>query len=311
MAVLRPTSLADACAALAAEPGSVPLAGGTDLMVEVNAGRRLPPTVVSLAGIDELRGWSVDDRGAGLGRVLRIGACTTYTELLDPTVASVAPSLSQAARTVGSPQIRNAGTIGGNLATSSPAGDTLGVLTALGATVEVASVGGTRSVAVPDLVVGPKRNSLEAGELIAAVEVPVLDGPQEFLKVGTRSAMVISVVSLAAAVDVAGRSIRMVAGSASPRPARLTAAEKRAESVCDWDGLAVGSPRAPSPGDLDAIAELVRDAVRPIDDHRSTADYRRHALGVLATRALVRMIGSPFVGADAASPHRSGQEDAA
>ncbi len=309
MAVLRPTSIADACAALAAAPDAVPIAGGTDLMVEVNAGRPLPDTVVSLAGVSELRGWSVAERDGS--RVLRIGACTTYTDLLDPGVATLAPSLSQASRTVGSPQIRNAGTIGGNLATSSPAGDTLGVLTALGATVEVVSTNGSRSVAVTDLVVAPKRNSLEPGELIAAVDVPVLDGPQEFLKVGTRSAMVISVVSLAAAVDLAGRSIRMVAGSASPRPGRLTAAEEVAEAACDWDGMAAGSPRPPSAGDLAAIAGLVRDAVSPIDDHRSTADYRRHALGVLATRALTRMIGSPFDRPGAAGPDPSGQEDAA
>ena len=291
MAVLRPTSIADACAALAHDPGAIPIAGGTDLMVEVNAGRRLPDTVVSLAGVRELRGWTTVETDDG-STTLRVGAGTTYTDLLDPAVARLAPALTQAARTVGSPQIRNAGTLGGNLATSSPAGDTIGVLVALGASVEIASAGGSRTSTVADLVVGPKRSSLEPGELIVAVQVPVLGGPQEFLKVGTRSAMVISVVSLAAAVDPGGRSIRMVAGAASPRPERLSDAERLAEAACDWEGLDAGSPRPPGPEALDVVAAAVRDAVRPIDDHRSTADYRRHALGVLATRALVRMLST-------------------
>jgi CO/xanthine dehydrogenase FAD-binding subunit len=287
VAALRPTSLADACAALAAHPGAIPIAGGTDLMVEVNAGRRLPDTVVSLAAVSDLRGW--DELADGTGRFLRIGAGTTYTELMDARIAALVPALSQASRTVGSPQIRNAGTIGGNLATGSPAGDTLPVLAALDATVELVSAGGTRTLPVTDFVTGPKRTALSPSELIAAVTVPVLRGPQEFLKVGTRSAMVISVVSLAAVADLDRKGVRLSAGAASARPARATAAEDLARQRCDWEGLAAGEPSPPDPDDLALIGELVRQAVAPIDDHRSTADYRRHAVGVLAARAVGRM----------------------
>ncbi|UDY35486.1 FAD binding domain-containing protein [Dermatobacter hominis] len=288
MAVLRPTSTADACAALADHPGAIPLAGGTDLMVEVNAGRRLPDVVVSLAAVEDLGGWYLVDADEG-PPVVRIGATTTYTALMDAGLARLVPSLAQAARTVGSPQIRNAGTIGGNVATGSPAGDTLPVLTALDATVELASVGGTRTLPVVELVTGPKRTALEPGELVAAVHVPVLRGPQEFLKVGTRSAMVISVVSLAAVADLDARSVGLAAGAASARPGRATDAEELAAAVCDWDGLAAGDPTPPGREDLARIGELVRGAVAPIDDHRSTADYRRHAVGVLAARALARL----------------------
>jgi CO/xanthine dehydrogenase FAD-binding subunit len=283
---------------MAAHPGAIPLAGGTDLMVEVNAGRGLPDTVVSLAGVTELRGWEVLDGGPG--RSVRVGATTTYTDLLDAGFAALAPALSQASRTVGSPQIRNAGTIGGNLATGSPAGDTLPVLAALDATVELVSVDGTRSLPVVDLVTGPKRTALGPGELIAAVTVPVLRGPQEFLKVGTRSAMVISVVSLAAVADLDARRLRLSAGASSARPQRATDAEDLAAELCDWDGLEAGEPVAPTPDALARIGELVRRAVAPIDDHRSTADYRRHAVGVLAARA-VRRIFEPPTGTDTRS----------
>jgi CO/xanthine dehydrogenase FAD-binding subunit len=276
VAVIRPTSIADACAALADHPGAIPLAGGTDLMVEVNAGR-------------PLRGWSVD-RDDGRPTV-RIGATTTFRELMDDELAGLVPALAQAARTVGSPQIRNAGTIGGNLATASPAGDTLPVLTALDATVELVSADGSRSLPVTELVTGPKRTALAADEMVAAVHVPVLEGPQEFLKVGTRSAMVISVVSLAAVADVAARRIGIAAGAATARPQRATEAEELAAAACDWDGLVAGAPTPPSPEDLARFAAAVRAAVAPIDDHRSTAEYRRHAAGVLASRAIERLFG--------------------
>lgn len=291
MAVIRPTSIADACAALAEHPGAIPIAGGTDLMVEVNAGRRLPEIVVSLAGVAELRGWDTHVDGDGRPTV-RIGAGTTYTRLMDAGIADLVPALAQAARTVGSPQIRNAGTIGGNLATGSPAGDTLPVLTALGAAVELADASGSRTVPVTELVTGPKRTALRPGELVVAVEVPVLRGPQEFLKVGTRSAMVISVVSLAAVADLDAPGVRLSAGAATARPTRATAAEELAAATLDWEGLAAGSSRVPSAAELDAVAAAVRESVAPIDDHRSTADYRRHAVGVLVSRALARMFAT-------------------
>ena len=184
---------------------------------------------------------------------------------------------------MGSPQIRNAATLGGNLATASPAGDTLPVLAALDAEVELRSVDGTRRLALDEFVVGVKANALVPGELIVAIRVPVLDGPQEFLKVGTRNAMVIAVTSLALVVDQPGRTVRVALGSVAPVPVRAVEAEVLAAERLDFDGLT-----APDADLVDRFADLVADAARPIDDHRSSAAYRRHAVGVLARRALAR-----------------------
>src|SRR3954466_14600490 len=175
MTVTAPTSLADALAALADEPGSLVLAGGTDLMVQVNEGMRRPgpAPVLALAGVPELRAVRRE------GDDLVVGAGVTYTELMGAPVAHAAPALAQAARTVGSPQIRNAGTLGGNLATASPAGDTLPVLVALDARVEIASRSERRVVPILELFSGPKRTVLRANELITAVRLPAWRGPQD------------------------------------------------------------------------------------------------------------------------------------
>ena len=271
-----------ACAALAADPGALVLAGGTDLMVEVNRGGRTVGDVVVIDRVPELQGWDRE------GDVLRLGASLTYAEMADPALASLVPALAQAARTVGSPQIRAAGTIGGNLATASPAGDTLPVLAALDAEVEIRSHQGHRTVPVDEFVIGVKANDLAPGELIAAVRVPVLDGPQEFLKVGPRNAMVISVASLALVVDRIGRTVRVGLGSVAPVPLRAIEAEVMIAARLDWVG-----GRSPTIHDVERFAELVADATRPIDDHRGSADYRRHSVGVLARRALVRAFGEP------------------
>jgi CO/xanthine dehydrogenase FAD-binding subunit len=271
-----------ACAALAADPGALVLAGGTDLMVEVNRGGRTVGDVVVIDRVPELQGWDRE------GDVLRLGAALTYAEMADPALASLVPALAQAARTVGSPQIRAAGTIGGNLATASPAGDTLPVLAALDAEVEIRSHQGHRTVPLDEFVIGVKANDLAPGELIAAVRVPVLDGPQEFLKVGPRNAMVISVASLALVVDRGGRTVRVGLGSVAPVPLRAIEAEVMIAARLDWAG-----GRSPTIHDVERFAELVADATRPIDDHRGSADYRRHSVGVLARRALVRAFGEP------------------
>lgn len=276
-AVRSPASLDDALDALAADPGLVVLAGGTDLMVQLNYGVRRPAGVLSLRRVPGLRGWRVDD-GA-----LVLGARTTYTELLDPGLATLAPALAQAARTVGSPQIRNTGTIGGNVVTASPAGDTLPVLVAAGATVELASATGRRAVAVTEFLTGPKRTALAPGELVVAVRLPVAAGPQEYLKVGVRNAMVIAVASCALVVDVAARRLGVALGSAGPVPVRCGEAEAFAAAGIDW---AAGTPAPPEV--LAGFAERVAAAAAPIDDHRATAAYRRHACGVLARRALAR-----------------------
>lgn len=282
MTVTIARTLNAACAALAADPGALVLAGGTDLMVEVNRGGRTVGDVVVIDRVPELQGW---DREGG---VLRLGAALTYAEMADPALASLVPALAQAARTVGSPQIRAAGTIGGNLATASPAGDTLPVLAALDAEVEIRSHQGHRTVPLDEFVIGVKANDLAPGELIAAVRVPVLDGPQEFLKVGPRNAMVISVASLALVVDRVGRTVRVGLGSVAPVPLRAIEAEVMIAARLDWAG-----GRSPTIHDVERFAELVADATRPIDDHRGSADYRRHSVGVLARRALVRAFGEP------------------
>ena len=271
-----------ACAALAADPGALVLAGGTDLMVEVNRGGRTVGDVVVIDRVPELQGWDRE------GDVLRLGASLTYAEMADPALASLVPALAQAARTVGSPQIRAAGTIGGNLATASPAGDTLPVLAALDAEVEIRSHQGHRTVPLDEFVIGVKANDLAPGELIAAVRVPVLDGPQEFLKVGPRNAMVISVASLALVVDRVGRTVRVGLGSVAPVPLRAIEAEVMIAARLDWVG-----GRSPTSHDVERSAELGADATRPSADHRGAADYRRHSVGVLARRALVRAFGEP------------------
>ena len=277
-----PTQLDEALAALAELPGAQILAGGTDLMVEINHGSRRPDAIVAVGRVAQLRGWGREDGG-----VLRIGAATTYTELLGAGLARAAPALAAAARTVGSPQIRNAGTIGGNLATASPAGDTLPVLVALDAEVELASVAGTRRVPVREFITGPKRTALAAGELVVAVRIRAAapgDG-QEYLKVGTRNAMVIAVASCAVIVEPALRRVRVALGSVGPVPLRAPEAEA-------WAAEHLWAPGAPA--DIRVFGRLVAEAARPIDDHRSTAEYRRHAVAVLAARGLHRCLrGEP------------------
>jgi CO/xanthine dehydrogenase FAD-binding subunit len=272
MPVISPTSLEDALDALANEPASLVLAGGTDLMVQVNEGARRPGLVVSLARVAEMRG------ARQAGDELVIGAGVTYSELMAPAVAGVAPALAQAARTVGSPQIRNAGTIGGNLATASPAGDTLPVLVALGATVELAGPAGHREIAIDDFLTGPKTTALAPGELIVDVRLPIARGPQEYLKVGVRNAMVIAVASVAMVVDRDARTVGVGMGSVGPTALSAPNASAWIAEQDDWGDDEVA----------DEFARRVADAARPIDDHRGGAAYRRHAVRVMARRALRR-----------------------
>ena len=283
MTVHRPTSIAAALDALAAAPEALVLAGGTDLMVGVNEGHRRPTEVVTLAGIDELRRTRVE-RVDGRD-MLVIGAGVTYTTLAEPEIARRVPALAVAARTVGSPQIRNAGTIGGNLGTASPAGDTLPVLHALDARVEAVGPAGSRVLPVREFVIGPKRTALAPGELIASVHVPVLRGPQDYLKVGVRNAMVIAVASVALVVDLDRRELAVGLGAVGPVPLGAPDACRWLAHRLRWDDDMV---RLTDPGDAARFGTLVAEAARPIDDHRGRAEYRRHAVGVLAARALRR-----------------------
>jgi CO/xanthine dehydrogenase FAD-binding subunit len=274
MDLLQPTSLPEALAARAAHPGALPLWGGTDVMVDVNFGRARPEAILDLTRVPELTDWGEADG------VLRIGAGVTYTRAITE-LGERLPGLAAASRTVGSPQIRNRGTLGGNLGSSSPAGDALPPLYACGADVELISERGTRRVPVADFVTGPKRNVLAPDELIAAVHVPGARGPQVFAKVGTRNAMVIAVCSFALSLDAEGRRVGTCLGSAAPTPVRAVEAEAFAEAQLDWEGRG-----APAPAVLERFGELVAAAARPIDDVRGTSAYRRHALSVLGRRAL-------------------------
>jgi CO/xanthine dehydrogenase FAD-binding subunit len=274
-----PDSVDAAVAALAADGSATVLAGGTDLMVEVNEGHRRPDrSVVVVNRIPELRSWQ---RSADATE-LTIGAAVSWTELAEGPLAEIVPALAQAARTVGSPQIRNAGTLGGNLATCSPAGDGLPVLAALGANVELASASGRRSLPVGEFMLGVKRTALAPGEMIVSITVPLVEGWQGYAKVGVRNAMVIAVASACVVLDRSNRSVAVALGSVGPTVLRCPDAEDHLAAVLDWDDL-----QAPA-GELEGFRQLVSEASRPITDHRSTADYRRHAVGVLAQRLVRR-----------------------
>jgi CO/xanthine dehydrogenase FAD-binding subunit len=276
MSTVAPPDLDAVIAELAEHDDAELLAGGTDFMVEVNHGHRRPTRVVSLHRVAELKEWSrVGDR-------LIIGAGVTHARLEAAPFTELVPVLAQSARTVGSPQIRNAGTIGGNLATASPAGDTLPPLAALDASITLAGPAGRRTLALEEYIIGPKRTSRDRTEVIVSVEVPVLEGPQEYLKVGTRNAMVISVAGVAFVVDRGGRNVRCALGSVGPTPIRAREAEAWVAGLIDWGSSTVAEGVAVEFGARVAAASL------PIDDHRSTAAYRRHAIGVCARRALVR-----------------------
>ncbi|MCU1358965.1 MAG: putative xanthine dehydrogenase FAD-binding subunit [Ilumatobacteraceae bacterium] len=272
------STLHEALQQLAARPDALILGGGTDLMVELNSGHRRADAVVCVNRVRELRSW-LHDPQAG---TVHLGAAVTYAELMTEPLASLLPALAQAARTVGSPQIRHAATIGGNVATSSPAGDGLPVLAALDAVVHVASAAGSRDVAFGQFATGPKRNVLQPGELITGITVPVLDGHQGYSKVGVRNAMVIATASACLAVDVPSRSIRLALGSVGPVIIRATDAERLGENGVQWEQRAVDEDT------VAAFAASARDAARPIDDHRSTAAYRSRAIEVLAGRLLLR-----------------------
>jgi CO/xanthine dehydrogenase FAD-binding subunit len=274
MDFLQPATLREALEARAAHPGATPLWGGTDVMVDVNFGRARPEIVLDLTRVRELAEWSPDDG------VLHVGAGVSYARAIRE-LGDRLPGLARASRTVGSPQIRNRGTIGGNLGSSSPAGDALPPLFASGAEVELASLRGTRRMPVAEFVTGPKRNALADDELITACRVAPAAGPQQFSKVGTRNAMVIAVCSFALALDVARRRVGTCLGSAAPTPVRATDAERFAEAELDWEART-----APSSATLERFGELVAGAASPIDDVRGSAAYRRHALAVLARRSL-------------------------
>jgi CO/xanthine dehydrogenase FAD-binding subunit len=278
MEILQPDTWAEALEAKAAHAEAKPIAGGTDVMVELNFDHIRPPQMLDLTRIRELTEWAPEN-----GR-LRIGAGVPYTRLI-AELGDRLPGLAIASRTVGSPQIRNRGTVGGNLGTSSPAGDALPPLFADDAEVELVSVRGARRLSVHDFVTGPKRNCMEPDELISAFFVAPAEGPQQFAKIGTRNAMVIAVCSLGLSLFPEQHRVTACIGSAGPMPIRATEAEGFIAGVLDEHGLWESRGALPEAA-LTRFSELVELAARPIDDVRGTAAYRHHALRVLGRRTL-------------------------
>jgi CO/xanthine dehydrogenase FAD-binding subunit len=260
--VHTPHTLAEALRLRGDHPTARPIAGGTDLMVALNAERERPAALIDLGRVEELRGWRRE------GDELVLGAALTYSEAAVGELAGELPALAAASRTVGSPQIRNRGTLGGNLGTASPAGDSLPPLLVEDARIELARAGGRRTLPLGEFLTGPKRNALAADELVVAIRVRPSHAPQTFMKVGPRNAMVISICSLALSADRERGELRAAFGSAGPVVGLVTAPLDEAES----------------------FADRVVAACSPIDDLRGTAAYRRHALGILTRRALARCL---------------------
>ncbi len=278
MEFLQPLSWQEALEARAAHPEAVPLFGGTDVMVELNFDRRRPGCLMDLTRVPELREWDEEDG------YLRVGAGVTYTRIITE-IGEKLPGLAMASRTVGSPQIRNRGTVGGNLGTASPAGDGLPPLYASDADVEVASSGGSRRIPVREFITGPKSNALRPDELIRAFYIPQAEGPQQYAKIGPRNAMVIAVCSFGLALHPESGKVGTCLGSAAPTPVRTERAEEFIEGVLEegdlWESRAEIGDAA-----LRRFGEMVELAARPVSDVRGTAAYRTHAVGVLARRTL-------------------------
>lgn len=262
--VWTPTDLRDAVALRAAHPEAWLLAGGTDIMVYLEAHAIDPPGFIDLWGLPELR--EVDAQADHI----RIGACTDYTTIIDdPAAQAHLPTLVEAARTVGARQIQNRGTIGGNIANASPAGDTMPVLLALDAVLELQSAArGLREVPLADFYTGYKRTVMARDELIAFVRIPKPDPADRlhFRKVGTRLAQSISKVVLGGRIrtkpDGTVTQCRLGWGSVAATPVRSAKAE----------AALVG--RSLSAASIDAAVAALDADIKPIDDVRSTAEYR-------------------------------------
>ena len=279
MPVLSPRSVDDHVEIFQDHPTAKLLAGGTDYMVEVNLHGRKPETMISLRQVKELTEWSVRPTQSRI----TIGAGVPYADMEIGEIARLVPALAQAARTVGSPQIRAAGTIGGNLGTCSPAGDSLPVLAALNATIHVIGPDGNRDIEFVNFMVGVKKNSLLPSEFVHSVSLPIVEGWQGYAKVGTRNAMVISTASACLVRDSDEGFVSIALGSVGPTIIRAHDAEAwlmKATSLRDGAQL--------EPSIAQEFGRRVAQESRPIDDHRSTAEYRRHAVGVLAQRLLLR-----------------------
>ena len=276
MTVIVAKELNTALAALREHHDARLIQGGTDLMVEINFNHVKPTTMISLRDVASLRTIRRDQPGT-----LSIGSGVPYSVIEGEPVLSEIPALAQAARTVGSPQIRAAGSLGGNLGTCSPAGDTLPVMFALDAMIHLNTLDSTRVVSIHDFMTGVKRSVRQQDEIITSIDFPIINGWQGYSKVGVRNAMVISVASACLVADHENANVRIALGSVGPTIIRCREAESWLTSSQD---LSAGQSIS-----LDVANEFGRRAAgesSPIDDHRSTAQYRRHAISVLASRLL-------------------------
>ncbi|MGW8531905.1 MULTISPECIES: FAD binding domain-containing protein [Nocardiopsidaceae] len=274
MEFLSPSTLEEALEAKSAHPDGLPIMGGTDVMVELNFDKRRPAALIDLTRIPELAEWGAEDG------CTRLGAGVPYTRIIEH-LSAAAPALAKASRSVASPQIRNRGTVGGNLGGASPAGEAHPPLLATDAVIELASVRGRRRVPAREFYLSFRTTARRDDELITAVLLPEPSGPQQFAKIGTRNAMVIAVTSFSLALDAERRTVGTGLGSAGPTPLRAEAAEEFLAGEFDWEG---GAPLPEAA--VRRFGELVAAASRPIDDQRGSAGYRRHALSVMARRAL-------------------------
>ena len=274
MDFFRPKTLDEALALKSAHPLALCINGGTDVMVELNFDRKRPEVLLDLSAVEELSKWSHE------GENINLGAGVSYSRI-QAELAEFLPGLAMASRTVGSLQIRNRGGVGGNLGSASPAGDAHPSLLSTGATVNVASVQGKRSIDIHEFFIGPKKSALKADEIITSIVITKARGGQQYSKIGTRNAMVIAVCSFGLAIDATAKTVGTGIGSAGPTPLRAPEAEAFAASKLDWaNGAAI------SPDVLKEFGALVAAAARPIDDIRGTAAYRRHTLGVISARSL-------------------------
>lgn len=291
--VTLPATLDEAVAALTAMPAAIPVAGGTDLMAAVNAGQLRPAALVGLGRISEIRGWEYQD-GHGI-----LGAGLTHARMGRPDFAALFPALAAAARAAGPPQTRNAGTLGGNVVTAAPAGDTLPVLAALEATLIVAGPGGSRrEMPVSQLLSG--REMLRPGEVVGHLRVPLLHAPQTFLKATGRTGPSRATASAAVVLDPARRGVRCAIGAVAPMPLRPLEAEQWVASLIDWSAVRVRGAVALAPEALSAFGEYV--AMACIPDSEADPDtgqapalppavqHLRRTVAALARRALGRAL---------------------
>ncbi len=276
MSVIVAKELTTALTALREHGDARLIQGGTDLMVEINFNHVKPTTMISLRDIESLRMIRTDIPG-----IMSIGSGVPYSVIEGEPVLTAVPALAQAARTVGSPQIRAAGSLGGNLGTCSPAGDTLPVMFALDASIHLSTIDSSRVVSIHDFMTGVKRSVRQHDEIITAIDFPIINGWQGYSKVGVRNAMVISVASACLVADHENADVRIALGSVGPTIIRCRSAETWLKTTLDLSTRSTIS--------LDVANEFGRRAAEessPIDDHRSTAQYRRHAISVLASRLL-------------------------